>query len=138
MMPRREYGSTAWPFVALIGIALLFGWLFSRTDPAPALPVVAAPAPVEVTRIVVATATPTFTPAPTQTPYVVYQAATNTPTPAVLLCAAANDGDTCVQLPPTATNTPLPPLCREITVVTWANQVCVKGDGATSAKEVVS
>lgn len=122
-----------WPWIALLGIGVLWGWLLLRTDHGSAPAVIAAPnAPIEVTRLVAA---PTQTAGPTQTPWVIVERPTGTPTPALLLCDVADDGDTCVRLPPSPTPTPQPPECRDLTPSAYNIQVCRKGDGATSAKE---
>jgi hypothetical protein len=124
-----------WPWIALLGIGVLWGWLLLRTDhgSTPAV-ITAPPGPIEVTRIVVATVTETPTLAPTQTARIEYRAATNTPTAVLLLCDAADQGQTCVMLPPSPTPTAVPRMCSETTPASYAITVCRKGDGATSGK----
>lgn len=136
MKERREDRFTPYPWIAFLAVAFLALALLTRPEPVPA-PAIAAPNyPEQITVIVIATVTPTLTPAATQTARIEYRAATSTPTIALVLCDAADDGEVCVQRAPTPTNTPLPPPCVETTVTTYLTTVCRKGDGYTSGKQV--
>lgn len=136
-MSAREHAPIhpAWGFALVLSIAAIFVLLFTRDDPNATQQVVAAPnEPIEVTRMVVVTATATPTIAPSPRPTLLVVTATFTPPPVIPICSYANDGEYCLRYPGTATLTPLPPLCASITQTPFSPQVCRKGDGQTSAR----
>lgn len=128
-----------WPWVALIGIAALWGWLLLRSDNSPAvaqqMPAVAAP--MEVTRLVMVTPTSTPTPRLTPTEHVIVVTATASPTSPIPPCDQASDGEVCLRYAVTATAEPIP-MCDKITPSSYQTQTCRRGDGATKGEDETS
>lgn len=128
-----------WPWVALIGIALVWGYLLLRSDNSPAIArqVPAAAAPLEVTRLVLVTPTETPTVSSTPTPRLVIVTATATATNPVPPCDQASEGQVCLRYAVTPTEAPIP-MCDKITPSPYQTQTCRHGDGATKNDDETS
>ena len=132
--PPRRRGDPGYLLLAALCLPLALVLLSAmRFDPAPV--VIPAP-PVEVTRLVPATATATPTPVPpTATAWVVIATATRTPAPLLPDCRDAGPGDACERWPEAVSPT----------AVAWCNEttqraavvVCRREPGETTAREAV-
>ena len=109
MKERREYRSTAWPWVALVIIALVWGWVLVTSQPAAPTTSAQSVVQIEVTRLAIVT--PTYTPTPKRTPTANVVIVTATPnrtaTATIPPCWEAKGGETCIRFS-AGGNTPTP------------------------------